>query len=74
MTYCRTIRSANDAKYQINLEFSSGDDPAAGPSIFSALPDQLGFLQLPGIEIDPSNTQVGCCLLQGEAKLTFSLP
>ena len=32
-----------DAKYQINLEFSAGDDPAAGPSIFSALPDQLGL-------------------------------
>lgn len=31
------------ALYQINLEFSSGDDPAAGPSIFSALPDQLGL-------------------------------
>jgi uncharacterized protein (TIGR03435 family) len=32
-----------DKQYQINLEFSSGDDPAAGPSIFSALPDQLGL-------------------------------
>jgi uncharacterized protein (TIGR03435 family) len=32
-----------DAKYQINLEFSSGDDPSGGPSIFSALPDQLGL-------------------------------
>jgi uncharacterized protein (TIGR03435 family) len=32
-----------DAKYQINLEFSSGDDPTAGPSIFSALPDRLGL-------------------------------
>jgi uncharacterized protein (TIGR03435 family) len=31
------------AQYQINLEFSSGDDPAAGPSIYSALPDQLGL-------------------------------
>lgn len=32
-----------DAKYQIKLEFSSGDDPSAAPSIFSALPDQLGL-------------------------------
>jgi uncharacterized protein (TIGR03435 family) len=30
-------------QYQINLEFSSGDDPSAGPSIFTALPDQLGL-------------------------------
>jgi uncharacterized protein (TIGR03435 family) len=35
---------AKDAKYQINLEFSPGDDPAAGPSIFSGLPDQLGLM------------------------------
>jgi uncharacterized protein (TIGR03435 family) len=35
--------STKDAKYQVNLEFSSGDDPAGGPSIFSALPDQLGL-------------------------------
>lgn len=34
---------SKDAKFQIKLEFSSGDDPAAGPSIFSALPDQLGL-------------------------------
>jgi uncharacterized protein (TIGR03435 family) len=30
-------------QYKINLEFSSGDDPTAGPSIFSALSDQLGL-------------------------------
>jgi len=35
--------STKDAKYQINLEYSSGDDPAGGLSIFSALPDQLGL-------------------------------
>jgi uncharacterized protein (TIGR03435 family) len=34
---------SKDARYQIKLEFSSGDDPAAGPSVFSALPDQLGL-------------------------------
>jgi uncharacterized protein (TIGR03435 family) len=34
---------SKDKHYQVNLEFSSGDDPAAGPSIFSALPDQLGL-------------------------------
>jgi uncharacterized protein (TIGR03435 family) len=34
---------SKDAKYQIKIEFSPGDDPAAGPSIFSALPDQLGL-------------------------------
>ena len=38
----RTALSSG-GKYKINLEFSSGDDPAAGPSIFSALPDQLGL-------------------------------
>jgi uncharacterized protein (TIGR03435 family) len=32
-----------EIKYQIKLEFASGDDPAAGPSVFSALPDQLGL-------------------------------
>jgi bla regulator protein BlaR1 len=32
-----------DARYQFNLEFNLGDDPAAGPSIFAALPDQLGL-------------------------------
>jgi uncharacterized protein (TIGR03435 family) len=34
---------SKDKHYQVHLEFSSGDDPAAGPSIFSALPDQLGL-------------------------------
>jgi uncharacterized protein (TIGR03435 family) len=34
---------SKDMHYQANLEFSSGDDPAAGPSIFSALQDQLGL-------------------------------
>lgn len=33
----------SDRRYKINLEFSSGDDPTASPSIFSALPDQLGL-------------------------------
>jgi bla regulator protein blaR1 len=37
-----------DERHKINLEFSSGDDPAAGPSIFSALPDQLGLTLKPG--------------------------
>ena len=32
-----------DARYQFNLDFNLGDDPAAGPSIFAALPDQLGL-------------------------------
>jgi uncharacterized protein (TIGR03435 family) len=32
-----------DRQYQIDLEFSQGDDPSAAPSIFSALPDQLGL-------------------------------
>jgi uncharacterized protein (TIGR03435 family) len=32
-----------DQQFQFNLEYSLGDDPAAGPSIFSALPDQLGL-------------------------------
>ena len=31
------------SRYQFNLEFSLDDDPAAGPSIYSALPDQLGL-------------------------------
>jgi bla regulator protein blaR1 len=33
-----------DARYRFNLEFNLGDDPAAGPSIFAALPDQLGLI------------------------------
>jgi uncharacterized protein (TIGR03435 family) len=41
-----TLSSA--LQYKINLEFSAGDDPAAGPSIFSALPDQLGLTLKPG--------------------------
>jgi uncharacterized protein (TIGR03435 family) len=32
-----------DARYQVDLQYSMGDDPAAGPSIFVALPDQLGL-------------------------------
>jgi uncharacterized protein (TIGR03435 family) len=32
-----------EARYRFNLEFNLGDDPAAGPSIFAALPDQLGL-------------------------------
>jgi bla regulator protein blaR1 len=32
-----------DARYQFSLEFNPGDEPAAGPSIFAALPDQLGL-------------------------------
>jgi bla regulator protein BlaR1 len=32
-----------DHQYQFNLEYSLNDDPTAGPSIFSALPDQLGL-------------------------------
>jgi uncharacterized protein (TIGR03435 family) len=39
---------SSGGQYKINLEFSSGDDPAAGPSIFSALPDQLGLTLKPG--------------------------
>jgi uncharacterized protein (TIGR03435 family) len=39
---------SSSGRYKINLEFSSGDDPAAGPSIFSALPDQLGLTLKPG--------------------------
>jgi len=34
---------SNDTRYKMNLEFSSDLDAAAGPSIFSALPDQLGL-------------------------------
>jgi bla regulator protein BlaR1 len=30
-------------QFQFKLNFSTGDDPASGPSIFSALPDQLGL-------------------------------
>ena len=35
----------NENRYQFNLDYSLGlgDDPTAGPSIFSALPDQLGL-------------------------------
>jgi uncharacterized protein (TIGR03435 family) len=43
----RTALSSG-GQYKINLEFSSGDDPAAGPSIFAALPDQLGLTSKPG--------------------------
>jgi uncharacterized protein (TIGR03435 family) len=30
-------------RYKVSLDYSVSDDPAAGPSIFSALPDQLGL-------------------------------
>jgi uncharacterized protein (TIGR03435 family) len=33
-----------DKKYKVDLEFADSDDTAAGASIFSALPDQLGLL------------------------------
>jgi uncharacterized protein (TIGR03435 family) len=33
-----------DKKYKVDLEFACSDDAAAGASIFSALPDQLGLL------------------------------
>jgi len=39
---------SSGGQYKITLEFSSGDDPAAGPSIFAALPDQLGLTLKPG--------------------------
>ena len=35
--------AVKDARYQLELQYSMGDDPAAGPSIFAALPDQLGL-------------------------------
>jgi uncharacterized protein (TIGR03435 family) len=31
-------------QYQFKLNFSTGDDPATGPSLFSALPDQVGLI------------------------------
>jgi uncharacterized protein (TIGR03435 family) len=37
-----------DSRYQISLQFSLSDDPDAGPSIFAALPDQLGLSLKPG--------------------------
>lgn len=35
---------ASDKRYQFDLQYSLGDDPAGGPSIFAALPDQLGLV------------------------------
>jgi uncharacterized protein (TIGR03435 family) len=43
----RTALSSS-GHYKIDLKFSSGDDSADGPSIFSALPDQLGLTLKPG--------------------------
>jgi uncharacterized protein (TIGR03435 family) len=34
---------SKDGRYQVNLDYSPDDDPAGGPSIFAALPDQLGL-------------------------------
>jgi uncharacterized protein (TIGR03435 family) len=34
----------NDKRYQFDLQYSLGDDPADGPSMFAALPDQLGLV------------------------------
>jgi uncharacterized protein (TIGR03435 family) len=37
-----------DSRYRISLQFSLNDDPDVGPSIFAALPDQLGLTLKPG--------------------------
>ncbi len=33
-----------DRRFQFKLDFSTNDDPATGPSVFSALPDQAGLM------------------------------
>ena len=35
---------SSDKKYQVHLEFASGEDSAGGPSIFSAVQEQLGLI------------------------------
>jgi uncharacterized protein (TIGR03435 family) len=39
----RTVLGS-DRKFKVNLEFASGDDSAAGPSLFSAVQEQLGLV------------------------------